>query len=133
MQINVHGRHCEVPDDLRDLAVEKMGHLSRYMSTIEVVKVEFFEEGKGHKPGVANHVHVTVHTPGPVFRSKVNSLDPKAGLDQALKRLERQMKEFKRMRSGKPAHAKPKGPAGLAGEEAAPKGSPGPAEDEAQT
>lgn len=110
MQISVHGRHCQVPEELRNFALEKMGHLSRYMSTIETVEVEFFEDGKGHKSGMANLVHVTVQTPGPVFRSKVSSADPRAAVDQALKRLERQVKEFKRMRSGKPAHAKPKGP-----------------------
>lgn len=110
MQVSVHGRHCQVPDDLRQFAVEKMNHLAKYMSTIQTIDVEFVEDGKGHKQGVANLVQVTVQTPGPVFRSKVNSPDPRAGVDQALKRLERQVKEFKRMRSGKPAHAKPKVP-----------------------
>lgn len=108
MQITVHGRHFEVPEDLRRFAEQKLGHLSKYISTIETIDVEFSEDGKGHKPGTANLVNVTVQTPGPVFRSKVSSFDPRAGVDQALKRLERQVKEFKRMRSGKPAHPKPK-------------------------
>jgi len=110
MQISVRGRHHHVPEDLQEFATHKMEHLGKYLSTIDSIDVELYEDGKGHKP-VTNVVHVTVHAGGTVFRSKVASGEPKAGIDIALQRLERRVKEFKRMRSGKPAHAKPKGPA----------------------
>jgi len=110
LEITIHGKHNHVPDSLREFAIEKMEHLSKYMSTITSVDVEMYEEGKAHKSPLVSVVHVTVATPGPVFRSKVTSSDPRAGIDTALERLERQIKEFKRKRSGKPAHAGPKAP-----------------------
>ena len=104
MQITVHGKHKRVPKSLQEFAIEKMAHLERYMSTITNVDVELYEDGRSHV------AHVTVSTPGPVFRSKVTADEPHAGIDIALNRLERQVKEFKRKRSGKPAHAKAKLP-----------------------
>ena len=109
MQISVRGRHNHVPDELQEFATHKMEHLGKYLSTIDSIDVELYEDGKGHKP-VTSVVHVTVHAGARVFRSKVSGGEPKAGIDSALQRLVRSVKEFKRMRSGKPAHAKPKAP-----------------------
>jgi hypothetical protein len=55
-------------------------------------------------------------TSGPVFRSRVVCDDPMAGIDVAVERLSRRLKEFKRRRSGRPLHSRPKtavlGPSG---------------------
>lgn len=104
MEINVHGKHNKVPKALSDFATQKMQHLGKFLSTITTVDVELYEDGRSHV------AHVTVSTPGPVFRSKVTSAEPHAGIDTAMNRLERQIKEFKRKRSGKPPHAKAKAP-----------------------
>jgi len=107
LQINVHGRHGRVPVKLQRFAVDKLEHLGRYLSTITTIDVELFEDGK-HKAGDNHVVHVTVSANGPVFRSRVTSTDPHACIDIAAGRLERSIKEFKRKRSGKPAHSRPK-------------------------
>lgn len=105
MQITIHGRHTEVPPALRDYAEQKLEHLSKYLSTVKTVDVELYEEGKG---GAAHVAHIKVATSGPVFRSKVSGKDHNACIDVAAARLERRLKEFKRKRSGKPAHARSK-------------------------
>lgn len=96
-----------MPAKLQEFAAEKLGHLNRYLSTIATIDVEIFEDGK-HKAGDDHVVHVTVSANGPVFRTSVTSTDPHACIDLAVDRLERQIKEFKRKRSGKPAHSRPK-------------------------
>jgi ribosome-associated translation inhibitor RaiA len=55
---------------------------------------------------------VAVLTSGPVFRSRVTCDDPVAGIDIAVERLSRRLKEFKRRRSGRPLHSRPKTVAG---------------------
>lgn len=105
MQITIHGRRTEVSPDLRNYATQKLELLSKYLSTVETVDVELYEEGKG---GAAHVAHVRVATSGPVFRSKVVGKDHKICIDVAAARLERRLKEFKRKRSGKPAHARTK-------------------------
>lgn len=105
MQITIHGRHTEVPPALRDYANSKLLHLGKYLSTIKTVDVELYEEGKG---GATHVAHVKVATSGPVFRSKAGGKDYKTCIDIAAARLERSVKEFKRKRSGKPAHARSK-------------------------
>ena len=116
MEITVRGRHEHVPKDLRDFAVHKLEHLSRYLSTIEAIDVELYEDGSP-KTGNGRVAHVTVSTSGPTFRAKVDSSDLRASIDIAYERLERKLKEFKRKRSGKPAHSRLKAsPADIAGE-----------------
>lgn len=105
VQVSVHGRNHTVTASLKDFAEEKLGHLKKYLSTIQEIHVEV--ERDGHSKHGDNHVvHVTVSTAGPVFRSKVSAPTARAAIDIAYERLERRVKEFKRMRSGKPAHAR---------------------------
>ncbi|MCA1838904.1 MAG: ribosome hibernation-promoting factor, HPF/YfiA family [Actinomycetota bacterium] len=108
MQIKVHGKNNSVPKDIETFAVDKFEHLSRYLSTISDIDVELYEEGSSRKGGYTHVAHVTVATSGPVFRSKVASSDHRKCIDMAAERLERRLKEFKRRRSGKPAHSRPK-------------------------
>ncbi|HLF70426.1 MAG TPA: ribosome-associated translation inhibitor RaiA [Actinomycetota bacterium] len=108
MEITVRSKNGSLPRSLETFAIEKLEHLGRFLSTINVIQVEFDQEGR-HHADPTHVVRVTVSTPGPVFRSRVTSSDPRAALDAAASRLERRLKEFKRMRSGKPAHSRPKG------------------------
>lgn len=107
MEIKVHGRST-VPKHIQDFAHEKYSHLGRYLSTIETIDVELYEDGKP-KDGKGHTANVTVATGGPVFRSKVASEDIRTSIEITVQRLERQVKEFKRRRSGRPAHSRPKG------------------------
>lgn len=107
MDIQVRGRHQQVPKALREFAVNKLEHLSRYLSTITSIDVELYEDGR-HRSGDGRVARVTVVTGGPVFRAKATSSDLRASVDIAYDRLERKLKEFKRKRSGKPPHSRMK-------------------------
>jgi len=104
MDIRVHGKHSHVPESLEFFATEKVGKLSKFLPTITYIEVELYEEGK-----IKNHNHVaevTVQANGPSFRAKTTSSDHKACIDIAVERLTRQLTDFNRKRSRKPAHAR---------------------------
>ena len=104
MDITIRRREGHVSDRLKDFATQKLQRLVRFMPTITSVDVELYEDGSAKSTGA--HVAVlTVVTSGPVFRSKGSASDPRASIDLAAERLERRLKEFKRRRSGRPAHA----------------------------
>ncbi|MDQ4149863.1 MAG: HPF/RaiA family ribosome-associated protein [Actinomycetota bacterium] len=105
MNITVHSRSGRVSESLEKFATEKMAHLVKFLPTIDSIYVELYEDGK--PTDVSGHVaHVTVTTSGPCFRSKVTSGDPRTCIDIACDRLYRRIREFKRRRSSKPAHAR---------------------------
>ena len=104
MDIKVHGKHSHVPESLEFFVTEKVGKLSKFLPTITYIEVELYEEGK-----IKNHNHVaevTVLANGPSFRAKTTSSDHKACIDMAVERLTRQLTDFNRKRSRKPAHAR---------------------------
>lgn len=104
MEIKVHGKHNPVPDSLERYAVEKFSRLTKFLSTITIIDVEIYEEGK-HKDG--DHVvEVLVSTPGPLFRTSVRRSDHRECIDLALDRLTRQLSDYKDKHSGKPHHPK---------------------------
>lgn len=105
MDIRIRGKNNRIPKAVKSLAVDKFGHLSRYLSTIESVDVELFEDGKGAN---THHAHVSVATAGPVFRAQAAEDSYEQAIIATLRKLERQVKKFKRKRSGRPAHSRPK-------------------------
>jgi ribosomal subunit interface protein len=105
MDITVRGKHEPVPKHLADIALEKFEHLHRYLSTITAIDVQLYEDG-APKTGDGRIARVTVKTSGPRFVAKATSDDLKTSIDIAYERLERKLKEFKRRRSGKPAHSR---------------------------
>lgn len=102
MEISVHSQHGHIPDSLRDLVAGKVEGLGKFLSTIATIDVEIDKDGHSYL------VRAVVATSGPVFRSRVTCDDPVSGIDVAVERLSRRLKEFKRRRSGRPLHSKPK-------------------------
>lgn len=102
MEIKVHGKHNSVPDALENYAIQKFERLTRFLSTITIIDVEIYEEGK-RKDG--DHVvEVLVSTPGPLFRTTVRRSDHRECIDIAVDRLTRQLTDYKDKHSGKPHH-----------------------------
>jgi ribosomal subunit interface protein len=107
MEIIIRGRDGHVSERLKEFATTKLNRLERFLSTITTVDIELYEDGSAKATGV--HVaELTVATSGPVFRSKGAASDPRASIDMAVDRVERRLKEFKRRRSGRPAHSRPR-------------------------
>ncbi len=107
MDITVRSQHGHIPGSLQDLTASKMEGLGRFLRTITSIDVEVDRDGRPNRSN-AFLVRVSVVTPGPVFRSRVICDDPMAGIDVAVQRLSRRLKEFKRRRSGRPLHSRPK-------------------------
>jgi ribosomal subunit interface protein len=103
MEITVHSQHGHLPESLKALAASKMEVLGKYLSTIDRIDLEVDRDG--HSTYL---VRAAVATSGPVFRSRVLADDPMEGIDIAVERLSRRLKEFKRRRSGRPLHSRPK-------------------------
>jgi|SRR5437763_1510016 ribosomal subunit interface protein len=134
MDITVRSQHGHIPGSLQELTASKMEGLGKFLRTITAIDVEVDRDGRPNRAN-AFLVRVAVMTPGPVFRSKVVCDDPMTGIDVAIERLSRRLKEFKRRRSGRPLHSGPKpvapgGPGDAPGDtsgspdEAAPEGIP---------
>ena len=100
MEITVHSQHGNLPESMKALAASKMEVLGKYLSTIQTIDLEVDRDG--HDMFL---IRAAVATSGPVFRSRVSTVDPMAGIDVAVERLSRRLKEFKRRRSGRPPHA----------------------------
>ena len=107
MDITVHSQHGHIPESLQGLTASKMEVLGKFLTTITSIDVEVDRDGQPNRHN-AYLVRVTVLTPGPVFRSRVVCDDPMSGIDVAVERLSRRLKEFKRRRSGRPLHSRPK-------------------------
>lgn len=104
MEIKVHGKHNHISDSLERFADEKLSRLNKFVPSISMIDVELYEEGRT-KDG--SHVaEVTVTTNGPSFRAKTTAADHRAAIDIAVDRLSRQMTDYKRKNSAKPAHAR---------------------------
>jgi len=107
MDITVRSQHGHIPGSIQDLTASKMEGLGKFLRTITSIDVEVDRDGNRNRSN-AFLVRVAVMTPGPVFRSRVTCDDPVAGIDVAVERLSRRLKEFKRRRSGRPLHSRPK-------------------------
>lgn len=107
MDITIRARDGHVSERLKEFANLKLQRLGRFLSTITTVDVELYEDGSPKATG-AHVAELTVATSGPVFRAKGTASDPRASIDMAVERAERRIKEFKRRRSGRPAHSRPR-------------------------
>lgn len=104
LRVTVHSQHGHLPESLKEAVAGKVACLSKFLSTIDTIDVEIDKDG--HDTFL---VRAKVATAGPVFRSRVTSAgDPLSGVDVAVERLSRRLKEFKRLRSGRPLHSRPK-------------------------
>jgi len=94
MRIVVKSRNTEVNPDLKEQAQKKLEKLSRYFENIIDAVVEFSRE-KNQKTGNGKKVEITLHPSSSIIRAEERTSDFKAGLDEAVTKLERQLKKYK--------------------------------------
>ncbi|HEV2361984.1 MAG TPA: ribosome-associated translation inhibitor RaiA [Acidimicrobiales bacterium] len=94
MEIAVHGRHVEVPAELRRTASDKIGHLGKYLEGMERAEVRFFEE---RNPRIAEPVgcEVIVMGHGHVVRASANGRDTLAALDRVTDKVAHRLTRLK--------------------------------------
>lgn len=95
MEVKITTRHCSIPDSVREHMERLIGRLERYDSRTTTVSVSF-DSDHGVKSvdarvAVPGAPPLVAHAAGPTFRS---------ALDQAARRIERQLRRNRQRRRG---------------------------------
>lgn len=107
MDVIVKSKNCDVPERLRDEAVERVHRATRFFDRLLDVEVMFSEEQNPRIPEPAI-VELTGRTKGHHIRAEGAGEDHRQAVDAALGRFERQLSRYKARlvdrsrRSGKP-------------------------------
>lgn len=109
MDIIVKSKNCDVPSRLKEEAVERLEHATRFFNRVLGVEMVFSHE---QNPRIAAPavVEVTAHTKGHHIRAEGSAEDHRAAIDVAVARFERQLRRYKsrlvdRSRRGAPVGA----------------------------
>lgn len=109
MDIILRARGCEVAPKVKEEARRKVEHATRIFDRIIDLEVCFSEE---HNPRIPNPaaVEITAHSKGHTVRAVGSGADHHEATDQAIARLERQLRRYKtrlvdRGRKGRPDDA----------------------------
>ncbi|WKZ83291.1 MAG: ribosome-associated translation inhibitor RaiA [Acidimicrobiia bacterium] len=95
MEIRVHSSHMSLGDEVRDLAIEKIGRAARVFDGAESVDVEFSEE---HNPRLSEErfrVELTALVAGQLVRVESAGGDERTALDVAVDKFERRLRRHK--------------------------------------
>ncbi|MCP5026183.1 MAG: ribosome-associated translation inhibitor RaiA, partial [Actinomycetia bacterium] len=92
--MTVSSRHVEVSDSLREMTIEKIGRLERFLSGLDHAEVHFMEE---KNPRIADKeiCEVTIEGHGHHVRVKVAAPDAFTAVDKAVDKLERSLRKLK--------------------------------------
>ncbi|CAN5912070.1 ribosome-associated translation inhibitor RaiA [soil metagenome] len=94
MQVTVSRRHTEVSDNLRVMAEEKIGRLSRFVEGLDHAEVHFSEHKNPRIPD-KEVCEVTIEGHGHHVRCKVQAPDGYQAIDKAYEKLEHQLHKLK--------------------------------------
>ncbi|RPI20708.1 MAG: ribosome-associated translation inhibitor RaiA [Actinobacteria bacterium] len=95
MSVEVHGKNWRVPDELKEIADERVRHAARIFDDVENTDVEFIEI---HNPRVADgrfRCEITSLVAGNTVRVEAAAADARAALDAAGDVYERQLLRLK--------------------------------------
>ncbi len=96
MDINIHGRHLNLSDGLRDMALGKIDAATRFFEGKVVrVDVEFSEEPNPRQADTRHQVEITANVAQHLVRVESQSADRAAAFDDAVERFERQLRKLK--------------------------------------
>jgi ribosomal subunit interface protein len=129
MEIEIHGSHVDVPDDLKRLAAKKTERLGRYLSGMERAQVSFSDTPAGHlREPISCEVVLEGH--GHVVRAVGVGGRPAVALDAAVDKAGLRLTRLKRKLVGRsrPRHGSAKAAADTVGHAGA-AGSPGSDDD----
>ncbi len=106
MEVTVNGRNTTVSEPLRQITVEKIGRLDRFLKDMDRADVLFWEE-KNPRIGDKEYCEVTMEGHGHHVRCKVSAPDSFTAVDIAVDKLERQLRKLKtRVKNRQQGHRK---------------------------
>lgn len=111
MQITVMGRNLDLPEDVKDEAVEKLSKVRRLYDRFIDMEVVFSEE---HNPRIQDKIHceVVLHAKGRYLRASAAAPDPLTAIDRAEAKLSRQVRKLKTKVVSRPRLVEANGQAG---------------------
>jgi putative sigma-54 modulation protein len=101
VRITVKGKNLDVPDHVRDGAIEKLSRVRRLFDRFIDMEVTFSEEAN---PRIEDRVHceVVLHAKGRYLRASAAGPDPLTAIDRAEAKLARQVRKLKTKLVSKP-------------------------------
>ncbi|PWH05161.1 ribosome-associated translation inhibitor RaiA [Brachybacterium endophyticum] len=106
MEINVVGRHMDVPERFRRHLSEKLEKVTQLAPAVMRVDVELSEESNPRQSEQASRVELTVHDDGAVIRSEARADDLFGALDVAYGKL---LERLRRARDRRKDHRRGRG------------------------
>jgi len=99
MQIIIQGNNIKITDSIRSLIDQKVGGLSKFIQKVTPslveARVEVGKPSKHHRSGMVYYAEVNLKLPGKLLRAQANHLDLRYAINEACKKLERQIKKYK--------------------------------------
>lgn len=94
MDIIVKAKNCDVPVRLKEDAVSKVAHATRFYDRLHDIEMVFSED---HNPRIAEpaHVELTARTKRHLIRALGSAGDHRGAVDVAVERFERQLARYK--------------------------------------
>lgn len=111
MQVTVMGRNLDLPEDVKDEAVEKLSKVRRLYDRFIDMEVVFSEE---QNPRIQDKIHceVVLHAKGRYLHASAAAPDPLTAIDRAEAKLSRQVRKLKTKMVSRPRLAEANGQAG---------------------
>lgn len=95
MTVRVHGRNMQVSDPTKEVAEERVKHAGRIFDDGGNVDVEFTERQNPRQVDDRYRVEITSTAAGNIVRIEAEAAEPRAALDIAAERYERQLRRLK--------------------------------------
>ncbi|MBT8201005.1 MAG: ribosome-associated translation inhibitor RaiA [Acidimicrobiia bacterium] len=96
MDVNIHGRHLNLSDGLREMAEGKIEAATRFFEgKVVKVDVEFSEEPNPRQVESRHQCEITANVAQHLVRVESQSSDRTAAFDDAVDRFERQLRKLK--------------------------------------
>lgn len=95
MTVRVHGRNMQIPDDTKQVAEDRVKHAGRIFDDGGAVDVEFTEKQNPRQADDRYRVEITSTAAGNIVRIEAEASEPRAALDVAADRYERQLRRLK--------------------------------------
>jgi len=98
MQITMTGRHVDLAEDLRDYATERLSRLKKYSNNIIKVRAVLGQNRETY------HAELILRADHHRFFGEAKLPDPRASIDVAVDKIERQLSRFKKKIQRKHKH-----------------------------
>ena len=95
MNVRVHGKNMQVPNDMREFAEDRVEHAGRIFEKGGDVDVEFSEHTNPRRSDEKFRVEITTNAAGHVVRVEAEASEERTAVDLASDRYERQLRKLK--------------------------------------